>query len=551
MSKRTVLRGGTVITLDARSSIASAITLEDERIAAIGDASIGPDTQVIELAGRTVMPGLTDGHAHLDREGLKGLLPSLAGCASIAALVERLRELAAATPKGAWVVTMPIGAPPEYRYADAMFTEGRLPTRHDLDRASRDHPILIRSAWGYWSGQLPLVTIANSAALAAAGIDRHTVSPSRLVRIETDAAGEPTGRIYDDAYQPITEFTLFRHAPQFSADDRVRTLAESMRIYNSFGTTAAFEGHGAAPELVAAHERMRGRHTVRTRLTVSKGWSDATEADVRGWVAAEAGRLVGKGAGRDAWLGLAGVFAEPEVARAEARLRAACAPRTGWAGFCYDAGLAPPLLAEFLAAAARERLRVCAIGAPMLDSFAQAAKVAPIDGLGWVIAHPQALDHAQIARIRDLGVVITTHTNGAIWKRGSEQLAALGPERAEMILPIRALLDAGVTVSFGTDNVPVSLWHCIWQATERIDRKGALIAPGQRISREEALRCATHHGARLCLDEDERGTLAPGKLADLIILPENPLTVAADRLRDLRPDLTIVGGRVVWQRGEA
>jgi predicted amidohydrolase YtcJ len=96
--------------------------------------------------------------------------------------------------------------------------------------------------------------------------------------------------------------------------------------------------------------------------------------------------------------------------------------------------------------------------------------------------------------------------------------------------------------------VPISLWPCIWQAVERIDRaSGRVIAPGQRISREEALRCATVHGARLCLDEADRGTLAPGKLADLIVLPENPLTAPADRLRALAPDVTIAGGSIVWE----
>lgn len=545
-----------MLTFDARSSVSDALAIDGERIVAMGEAvarSVGPDTTVVELAGRTVMPGLTDGHAHLDREGLKGLLPSLAGCDSIRDLVERIRALAAAAPKGAWVVTMPIGVPPEYRYSDAMFAEGRLPDRFDLDQASIDHPLLIRSAWGYWSGQLPLITIANSAALAAAGIARGTASPSPLVTIETDADGEPTGRIFDNAYQPITEFTLFRHAPQFTLDDRVRTLGRSMQLYNAVGTTAVFEGHGAAPELIAAHERARARrgHTVRTRLTISKGWTDATSADIDAWVRNEAPGLRGTGIASDAWLGIAGVFAEPEAAPAEARLRAACAPRTGWAGFCYDAGLPPAALATFLAAAARERLRVAAIGAPMLEAFAAASEVASIDDLRWVIAHPQTLDTTQIARIRDLGVVITTHTNGAIWKRGSDMVAALGAERANTIVPIRALLEAGVTVSFGTDNVPVSLWHCIWQAVERIDRKGAVIGPEQRISRADALRAATVHGARLCLEDDERGTLEPGRLADLIVLPEDPLTIAPERLRDLTPDLTIVGGRIVWRRGDS
>lgn len=550
-----VLRGGNVLTLDRASRRASALAVLGERITAVGDdaavgARIGARTKVVELRGRTVMPGLTDGHAHLDREGLKALLPSLAGCRSIAELVERLAALAARAAPGAWIVTMPIGEPPEYRWSESMFEEGRLPTRHDLDRASTRHPILIRCAWGYWSGELPLVSFANSAALAAAGVRDASASPSPLVEIDVDARGEPTGVIREKTFQPIAEFTLFRMAPQFTEDDRARTLGESMRRYNAVGTTAVFEGHGVAEEVINAYRRTRAedRQTVRASLAFSPGWSGATEQDLRDWVREHAARLRGRGEG-DAWLRVAGLFAEVDATPRESRLRAQCKPRTGWAGFHYDQGLPRQLLVELLRAAARERLRVCAIQAPMLELFAEAAREAPIEELRWVIAHPVTLDAAQIARIRDLGVYITTHTNAYVWKRASAVRAQVGAEREETICPIRSLLEAGVRVSLATDNVPISLWPCIWHAVERIDRDtGEVIAPGQRIDREEALRCATTHGAWLCMDEEDRGTLEPGRLADLIVLPEDPLTVSAERLPALAPELTMVGGRTVWER---
>lgn len=550
-----VLRGGNVLTLDRASRTAAAVAVRGERILAVGadrevGAHIGPHTRVVELAGRTLMPGLTDGHAHLDREGLKGLLPSLAGCRSIRELVERLADIAARTPPGRWIVTMPIGEPPEYRWSESMFEEGRLPTRADLDCASTQHPILIRCAWGYWSGQLPLVSFANSAALAAAGIGKGTESPSPLLEIEVDGSGEPTGVFRENAFQPIAEFTLFRMAPHFTEDDRARTLGESMRLYNAAGTTAVFEGHGAAEEVVNAYRRVRSadRQTVRATLAFSPGWSGASEADVRQWVKDHAARLRGRGEG-DEWLRVAGLFAEVDGAPRESRLRAQCRPQTGWAGFNYDQGLPRALLIELLRAAAGERLRVCAIQAPMLELFAEAARAAPIHDLRWVIAHPVTLDAGQIARIRELGVCITTHTNAYIWKRASAVLAQIGAEKEETLCPIRSLLEAGVCVSLATDNVPISLWPCIWQAVERVDRAtGRVIAPGQRVSREQALRLATTHGAWLCMDEEERGTIEPGRLADLIVLPENPLTVPAERLAALAPDMTVVGGRTVWER---
>jgi predicted amidohydrolase YtcJ len=550
-----VLRGGRVLTMARGPGATSAVAVENGRIVAVGtdpDVSslIGPLTRVVDLAGRTLMPGLTDAHAHLDREGLKDLLPSLAGCRSIKTLVERLRAIASVTPPGTWIVTMPLGEPPEYCWSGTMFEEGRLPDRRDLDEASKVHPILVRCAWGYWSMQLPLVSIANSAALARAGVDRWTSAPSPLVAIEVDALGEPTGIVRDNAFQPISEFTLFRTAPQFTADDRARTLVRSMQAYNACGTTAVFEGHGVAAEVIDAYRKVRaqGRQTVRAHLAFSPGWSGASEADVLKWVRVTAAHLGGRGEGDD-WLRVSGIYAESEAQPAESRLRARCAPQTGWAGFSYDAGLPRRELLMLLTAAAKEKLRVCAIQMPMLDLYAEAARTAPIADLRWVIAHPVTIDTEQIARLRSLGIVITTHTNAYLWKRASETLARIGKDKEDTLCPIRSLLDAGVPVALATDNVPVSLWPCIWQAVERVDREtGAVIAPSQRISREEALRCATVNGAYLCLDEATRGTLEPGKFADMIVLDEDPLTVEAARLQHIAPAMTIAGGKVVWKK---
>jgi predicted amidohydrolase YtcJ len=554
-----LLRGGRVLTLDGAGRTATAIALRGERVLAVGSHAelaplAGPATSVTELRGRTLMPGLIDGHAHLDREGLKGLLPSLAGCASIRALTERLRHIAAATPPGRWIVTMPLGDPPEYALSPQMFEEGRLPDRHDLDAVTREHPLLIRCAWGYWPGTLPTVSVANSVALELAGVRRGTASPSPKLVIEAGSDGEPTGRLFEHSFQPLAEFTLFRVAPHFVADDRLRTLEASMRAYNAVGTTGVFEGHGVAGEVIDAWRRVHdaGRSTLRGHLVLSPGFSGASLADVAQWVAREAPRLRRRGegggaAGDDDWLHLEGLFAEAQVDPDESRLRARCAPQTGWAGFNYDAGLPPAQLRALLHSAAREGLRVCAIQSAMADLFIDVARETPIDGLRWVIAHPATLDARQIAGIAENGIGVTVLTNNYIWRSASAVRDRIGAARESEICPIASLLDAGVPVALATDNVPITLWPCVWHATERIDRaSGGVIAPAQRVDRETALRCATVHGAWLCGDEASRGTLEPGKLADLIVLPEDPLTMPVQRLPALAPDITMVGGRVVW-----
>src|SRR4029079_3560854 len=160
------------------------------------------------LDGRTALPGLIDAHAHLDREGLKEALPSMAGARSVADVVERGSDIGARTARGEWIVTMPLGDPPEFESSTADFAEGRWPTRHDLDRAAVNHPVYIKPAWGYVRVALPSVAIANSRALALANITRATQPPSASVTIERDAQGEPTGVFLDANRMPVIDFTL-------------------------------------------------------------------------------------------------------------------------------------------------------------------------------------------------------------------------------------------------------------------------------------------------------------------------------------------------------
>jgi predicted amidohydrolase YtcJ len=547
-----VLFNGRILTLDSKSTVASALAIAGSRIAAIGPEedirrTCGPQTRLVDLRGRTAMPGLIDGHAHMDREALKGLLPSLEGVRRIDSLVSRLREITSQVPAGTWVVTRPLGDPPLYRSSPELFAEGRLPTRHDLDQASSDHPILIRAAWGYWARQSPLITIANSKALELAGIGRSTGSPSSKVSIERDARGEPTGVFLETDPMPIVEFTLFRSAPNFSVDDRVNTLAESMRIYNSFGTTSVFEGHGSAPEVIRAYQRLREQHrqSVRAQLVFSPAWSGVSSEDVRGMVASWGQWLATRGLG-DEWLRVAGLYTEVDESP-EGRLRARCAPRTGWAGFCFDSGLPRQAVKELMLECARQGVRVCGIWEDLLDLFTDVDREIAIGGQRWVLGHQTFLDAEKIARIRDLGLVLTTHTQ--IHKRGASFLTRAGKGREATIYPMRDLLDAGIPVSLGTDNVPPTVWFSVWEVTERIEGgSGQAISPSQKISREEALRCATSSGAWLCLDEQNRGSLEAGKLADVAVFDEDPLGIDPDGLRDLTAAMTVVGGRITYSR---
>src|SRR5919109_3127272 len=192
-----VLRHGKIITVDPDFPIAEAVAIDGDTIVHVGSSAemqpfIGPETRVIELRGASVIPGLIDTHAHMDREGLKCLFPSLAGVQSVRELVDIIAREVAMKQPGEWLVTAPLGTPPYHVDIAAMLAENRVPTRWDLAAVSPENPVYIQAIWGYW-GWPPLVSVLNSRGLEVCGITRQTQPPWQGVEILKDHHGEPTG----------------------------------------------------------------------------------------------------------------------------------------------------------------------------------------------------------------------------------------------------------------------------------------------------------------------------------------------------------------------
>jgi predicted amidohydrolase YtcJ len=549
-----IIHGGKVATLDPNDTMAEAIAVGGERLLAIGgDAEIlslaGPNSRRIDARGRLVTPGLIDGHAHMDREGLKEALPSLAGCRSIDDVLQRIAELARDTPKGEWIVTMPIGEPPFYEGVPSVLEENRFPNRHDLDRVAPDHPVYIRAIWGHWRNALPLVSIANTKALEIAGITRNTQPPSPHIQIEKDlSTGDPTGCLYEFVYKPLVEKTLMACIPRFTLSDRVAGLRRSVRIYNSTGTTSVFEGHGIAGEVLAAYQDLRaeGPLNVRSSLMFSPAWPNVDADSVRDLLVDWGRWLSGRGLG-DEYLRMAGIYAESDFSP-ENQLRALCGPYTGWAGFNFDSCLPEDIMVEMMVEAARNGIRVGSFDPKILSLYEQVNARAPITDQRWIIEHIGIFDADEIARLCDLGVVLQAYSNRWIYQEGEQHRARLGEAGAATVLPMRALIDAGVHVSIATDNVPPTMFDPIWHVVARRTRDGAeVLAPDQRISRMEALAAASREGAWLSRDETEKGTLEVGKLADIAIFDKDLLEVDEAEIPGIKADLTITGGRVVHE----
>ena len=549
-----IVTNAKVVTINPSNRIAEAVASKGEYIIAVGGTAevsnlAGPNTRTIDAAGRTVIPGLMDGHAHMDREGLKDVFPSLEGCRSVDDILNRISTIAGNTKSGEWIVTMPVGDPPYYWNVPGCLAENRFPTRQELDDAAPNNPVYIRPIWGYWRHQLPLESVANTEALELAGISKDIDPATSTIEFEKDATGELTGLIREQHFMPVAELGYFQMAPRFTHSDRITGLKKAMGIYNSTATTSILEEHGAAQELISAYQAVNaaGDATVRAHLIYSPAWGGAQEIDyatiMQNWTA-----WLGQYGLGDSWLRVGGMFTDTGM-DADAMFRASAAPYTGWSGFNYDNGVPQNRIVEFMIEAARNGIRLAVIGTRFLEMFDEVNRAIDITDKRWIIGHLDTLNADQIQKASDLGVVMTTHTNRYIYKHGHILRDELGPERLNDIAPVRRLLDAGVNIALATDNVPTTLFYPIWHVVSRWNMvSNDRIAPEQAISREEALRCGTMGGAYLTFEEDRKGSLEEGKLADMAVLSTDPLTCTEEEIKDIVADITIVGGKVVYER---
>ena len=544
-----VLANGRILTLDPGRSVVAALAIAGGRILATGargDARRWRDrrTEVIDLRGATVIPGLVDAHAHLDREGLKRIHPSLARCRSIADIQRLLLGLAAERKPGEWIVTMPLGTPPFYQDAPTGLAERCWPTRADLDAAAPDHPVYIRGIWGYWN-RPPVYSIANSRALAVAGVTRASVPPPGA-EILKDGAGEPTGVFVEHNAIQVLEFTLLQSVPRFTHTERLRALRESQRRYAARGVTAVYEGHGVAPEVLRVYREShaRGELQLRCTLAVSPTWTSADAARAIPALAAWAG---GRGLGDDR-LRVGGICLHYGGDAEVARILHASQPYTGWAGFVESAN-DPSAYREQAELAARHGLRVNTLVTrclpEVLDVWEDVAARHPIRALRWVLVHLNAATPEQMARIHRLGAVATTNPISYLYRSAGDEVARLGGA-GEKLLPHRSLARHRIPYGLATDNKPADPWMAFAAVVARRDmRTGLVVGERERLRRAQALTALTAGGAWVTFAERERGRLAPGWAADLAVLEHDPLTAPLEDLVGQTARLTLVGGEVV------
>jgi predicted amidohydrolase YtcJ len=444
---------------------------------------------------------------------------------------------------------LPLGEPPYHFDAPSTLAEGRMPHRHELDAAAPDHPVYIPAPGGYW-GQPPCHSAMNSRGLQLNAITRDTVPANPNTVIEKDAHGEPLGTFVEKSFVNTLEAELLRAVPRFTYAHRREGIQQAMGLYHAMGTTSIYEGHGCAPEVIAAYQELhdRGDLTMRTAAVLSPRWRSIDEANtlMQDW----AHSLRGRGTG-DAMFRVSGLFiahgGDPCVARIQQR----DLTYMGWSGYTQQVNSTEDF-ETLCRLAGQHDLRVHTI---VSDKLAQVAPVMerlaqdfPIGERRWVLEHISRSTPQDLATIGRTGVATTLIPAQYVWKHGTPFLN-FSPQEMDHVSPARQLWELGVPVAAGTDAAPHNPLFCLWSMVTRRERTtGRVMGEGGKVDREVALRLLTHGGAYLTFEEHEKGRLVTGHHADIAVLSADPLTAQDDALREITCLATCVGGQ--WVHGD-
>ena len=528
-----VLSNGKIVTVDERFTIAQAVAVRGQRVVAVGTNQeigrlAGPATRRIDLRGRTVLPGLIDNHMHLLRYGTTwkyevrwdGVESRKEALALLRARTERLRP-------GEWIYNL--GG-----WALEQFADDAKPfTRQELDAIAPNHPVFLQASY--------FEAFVNSRALQALGIDDVGRVPRGVVEslprgpaisdgVVRDAAGRPTGRISEDGFRPLVD-----KLPIATDQDVEASTLGMIRELNQAGLTS-FGSAGCEADLLGRYRR----------------WADQGQLNIRVFcITTPPG-----GGGVDQFL--------PRIAQMKVFQGDSSVDHVAF-GENFGSGLGDPMFrhrtetrAEDLAQWRRIITEVAKAGLPLhvhtnfeetidafLDQIEAVNKEYPIRNLRWVLAHFNQPNAAQLDRMKRLGMYAAVHPWAVI--NGGINLRQFG-ESAYHMAPLATIQKSGITWGFGSDgsraNQILPFETLSWAVTGKmVGGKSVLKQP---ISREDALIAHTRKNAYFVFRENDLGSIESGKLADLVVVDRDYLTIPADDIKNIKVITTIVGGRVVY-----
>jgi predicted amidohydrolase YtcJ len=569
-----ILRGSHIITMNPAQPQVEAVAVKGGRIVAVGASAAlmksqrGKGTRVVDLGSRALLPGFIDAHSHIAQYdatwGMPVLSPPPVGdVGSVEDIVDRLRRHLGARrlPQG----TLVLG----HGYDDSLLAERRHPTRADLDRVSTVHPVVVIHASGH-------LLVANSQAMRKVGVSRDTPDPAGGL-IRRDPAGEPDGVMEELAGMPF--LALLQRA---GLERRLKHLGEIQRFYASHGVTTAQDGISMPEDLALLGEAARRKRLILDVVAYPR-WDlsrdvlegrralvlrpPAPGANTPNWPTT--GTLPAEKAGETVPLVLGGyrnrfrmggikISADGSPQGKTAFLTAPYVhPPHGqpadyrgyptvtqeeldrWFDFSWTRGL--PLIVHCNGDAAADQ---------MIAAVRKAVVTHGPRDMRPVMIHAQMIRHDQVDAMAELGIVPSFFTAHTFFWGDWHRAETVGPERAAGMSPAAYAQTRGIAFTNHTDApvVPPDQLMLVWTAVNRVSRSGVVVGPEERITPLAALQAITVNAARQYFEERDKGSLEPGKLADLVILDRNPLEVDPMAIRDIRVLETLKEGRTIYRR---
>ncbi|MCI0824101.1 MAG: amidohydrolase [Chloroflexi bacterium] len=522
-----VIRNANIITIDPRQPRAQSVAVRDGKFVAVGDNDsvndlVGQGTQVLDLEGKTVLPGLIDAHIHVLSSGIRHVMSADCALPTIAAIQDAMREQVRIASPGDWVQG--------FKFDDTKTSENRFLNRQDLDQVSTQQPIMVSHRAGH-------VFYLNSKALEVAGFTRDTPDPVGGRFGRDPVSGELDGVVYERAIEPVK----YNHLPPVTPEVRRQGLRRICGMLTRVGLTSVHDARVTNDEFMTYQEgRESGDLTLRTYMLISKDHFPALR---------DAGLKTGFG---DHRLRLGGIklVADGAIASRTAYLSQ---PYIGSEDDHGILAIPPEELEPEVMDIHRAGFQVCihANGDLTIDmvlsAYEKAQAAYPRPDPRHRIEHCTLVNTDLLNRMRALGSVATPFCTYVYYH--GEKMQFYGEERLRWMFAQRSFMDHGVVSTGATDYPPgpfeplMGIQSCV----TRTDSTGKVWGENQKITVEEALKIYTLNGAYASFEEDIKGSIERGKLADLVVLGADPTQVDPLTIKDIQVERTIVGGTTVYE----
>lgn len=542
-----ILYNGKIVTVDKDFNITKALAIGGDTLLAVGsDDEIlhgfaGQGTKMINLNGKTVVPGFIDAHTHINTLGWGRI--NFRGCKTIADVVSVVENEVAKKNPGEWVISGEAGGAGSPMTFPGTLQEKRNPTRWDLDPVSPNNPVEL--AAGH-------ICIFNSYALALAGITKNTPDPAGGAIGRDPVTGEPTGIMTEAAINLVTKFI-----PPATYEDTLAAVEGSRDYYRSKGITSC-KSEGMSSDGIRALLELKSKNLMPLRVSasISPPNMNLTLAEIETYLKSVAGTMASYGGTGDIQFrieggGEFGIDGGTNSGSALQRFQYVGGTGVLWYGV-QKVSQEKFTQVSLLCAKYNFRMNVHASGGAAIDltlnAWEEVNKQIPITDRRWSIHHVQAPSKKNFEQIKNLGVVVEID-----WVKESSSVFQYYPEEfcENEVNPLRDWLDNGIRIATGSDSDvgdPNPIGWIYTAATKIMWTDGTLIGFNERITPKEALIISTINGAYITFEEDIKGSIEKGKLADLVVLSNDILSVPVNQIKDIEVLMTMQGGGIVYKK---